>query len=126
MVMKIKWIFIFLVFFLTLSGGKEIALSHDADPPPPPAAGDLEERLEALKRSLESLSQELKQLGESDALRNLKREMERFHDELKRSGKALGHKMQEEILPRLEKEMGKFREWLKELKQGDGPETQPV
>lgn len=81
--------------------------------------GGFEKKFDEIAKSLERFGEELSQVPESEAFRNLEEELKALADEMKRSGKEAREKIQKEWLPQIEKKLERLRERLREMGRED-------
>jgi hypothetical protein len=74
---------------------------------------DLGNGLEDLKKRLKEFSNELRQVPDSDAFKNLEKELGRLAEEMERAGKETRERVEKEILPYLKRELEELREWFR-------------
>ena len=73
---------------------------------------DFEKTLEGLKRQFKEFSDDVRKIPEGREFKKLEKKLKDLLEQMKRSEKGVREKIQKEILPRLEREMEKLREWL--------------
>jgi len=78
-----------------------------------------EKKFEEIAKSFERFMEELSQVSESEAFKNLEEELEALSHEMKRSGKESREMIQKEWLPQIEKELERLRERLREMGRED-------
>ena len=77
-----------------------------------------------LEKQFKEFSDQLRDIPETKAYKDLRKELERLSEEMKRAGEATHEKIEKELLPRLKRELEALRERLFELQkdpEADGP-----
>lgn len=77
-----------------------------------------------LKKRFGEYSDELKKVPEGEDLKRFQKDLDQLLDEIKRSGAAFREKVQKELVPRLQEEIDKLKERLREL--GREKEVEPL
>lgn len=75
-----------------------------------------------LETQFKEFSEQLRNIPETEAYRDLKKDLERLYEELKRAGESTHEKIEKELLPRLKRELEALRERLFDLKKDQEPE----
>ena len=85
---------------------------------------DFGKTMSELGRKINKLSDEVKQLPESEEIKNLEHYLNQLKEKMKKSGKAFREKMQKEVLPWIQKEIEKLKERLRKF--GREKEVEPL
>ena len=85
---------------------------------------DFGKAMSKLGIKINKLSDEVKQLPESEEIKNLEHYLNQLKETMKKSGKAFREKMQKEVLPWIQKEIEKLKERLKKF--GREKEVEPL
>jgi paraquat-inducible protein B len=85
---------------------------------------DFGKAMSELGRKINKLSDEVKQLPESEEIKSLEHYLNQLKEKLKKAGSAFREKVQKELLPRLQKEIEKLKERLRKL--GREKEVEPL
>jgi len=80
--------------------------------------------VEDLKKRFNAFSKELKEAPRDEDIKKLQKDLNQLLDEMKRSGAAFRDKVQKDLVPRLQEEIDKLREKLRE--QGREKEAEPL
>lgn len=109
---------------LTLKEGASVKGSTKPQAAAEGGSGGLEEKVDALKRRLDDLAEDLGRIPQSEAFKKFKNDLERFTEEMKRSGDEAREKLEKDILPWLEEGLDRLKEWL-EREFGDENKDEP-
>ena len=85
---------------------------------------DFGKTMSELGRKINKLSDEVKQLPESEEIKNLEHYLNQLKEKMKKSGKEFREKMQKELLPWIQKEIEKLKERLRKF--GREKEVEPL
>ena len=83
-----------------------------------------EKGLGDLGKQFEEFSDQLRNIPETEAYKDLRKDLERLSEEMKRAGEATHEKIEKELLPRLKRELEALRERFFDLKkeqEAEGP-----
>ena len=85
---------------------------------------DFGKAMSKLSRKINKVSDEIKQIPESEEIKSLERYLNQLKEKMKKAGSAFREKIQKELLPRLQKEIEKLKERLRKF--GREKEVEPL
>ncbi len=85
---------------------------------------DFEKTMADLKKRFKGFSEGLKEIPENKGIKRLQKDLDQLLEEMKRSGAAFRDKVQKDLAPRLQEEIDKLKDRLREL--GREKEVEPL
>jgi len=85
---------------------------------------DMSKTIADLKKRFKGFSEDLKEVPKNEDIKNLQKDLDQLLEEMKRSGAAFRDKIQKDLAPKLQEEIDKLQERLREL--GREKEVEPL
>jgi len=85
---------------------------------------DIEKAMVDLKKRFKGFSEGVKEIPENEDIKRLQKDLDQLLEEMKRSGAAFRDRVQKDVLPKLQEEIDKLNDRLREL--GREKEVEPL